>query len=260
MDFSKFKLFGKKEDSTSDKTQGPKQEPKTIEGKKILQESTGTYFTDITRPATPGLYSSPAAKTATKKPIAKGSYLSTVDEKDKWGAGFFTYKPIVKKKLTILLVENTNRMAGQKTILTKIVKSLSLSDLLCIINYGSTVRQGEIIEASTWKEDNLLNKDDLGEKSCLYDALVKLEEFIAAKTIGIEEKEKEKVKIDTVEVIGIGTCRDFGSTKTKEFGAERFYWTAKRTNVTTKYFCLTEENFKDAAEIGFHSIGAILRN
>jgi len=30
--------------------------------------------------------------------------------------------------------------------------------------------------------------------------------------------------------------------------------------VITKYFCLAEENFINAAEVGFHSIGAIPKN
>lgn len=170
------------------------------------------------------------------------------------------YKPIVKKKLTVLLIENTKQMAEHKEVLSRIFRSLQLNDLVCVINYGSTVHKGKILESSEWNNSDFLCEDDLGEKSCLYDALVELEAFVSTQYFKTTEKDKERVQINSVEVIGIGTCKDNGSKTTKDTAIERFYWLSNKSYVSTKYFCLTENNFLDTAEMGFRSIGAIIRN
>ena len=75
----------------------------------------------------------------------------------------------------------------------------------------------------------------------------------------IEEKETERVRINKIDVIGIGNCKDNGSKISKEQALRYFQKVANLHGVTTKYFCLSENSFIDAAEIGLHSIGAIFR-
>lgn len=282
----KSKLFGAKEPKEekkegdwfnywADNTAEPKQKTErtavTESGMQISQNVLTKETTALGK-VTPSTQGVPTTKVEVKLPAdeqieSKDGKITPEEESKKdsyfgfWGSKYYKpFKPVVKKKLTVLLLENTSLMGKHTEILMRIIKGLSLSDLLCVIQYGSKVEVGEIRETSTWKDAHLFQQSDLGEKACLFDALAELE-LLISKTIGIvEEKEKEKVKIDTVDVIGIGTCKDNGSKISKEQGIERFYWVANRPNIITKYFCLTEENFADAAEIGFHSIGAILRN
>lgn len=170
------------------------------------------------------------------------------------------YKRTVDKKLTIVLVENTAEVAKEKDTLIKIVKSLGPSGLVSIINYGSAVRQSEIFELSEFDEVNLLCTEDIGDRACLYDALKKLENLVYKEYMHIEEKEKERIIIKEIEVIGIGTGKDNCSKVTKDSGIDSFCRIARKPKVTTKYFCLTEDTFINVAEIGFRSIGAIFRN
>ena len=75
----------------------------------------------------------------------------------------------------------------------------------------------------------------------------------------IEEKETERVRINEIHIIGIGNCKENGSKISKEVALKYFKRVVNKKNVTTKYFCLSENSFVNAAEVGFHSIGAIYR-
>lgn len=171
-----------------------------------------------------------------------------------------SYKPSVSKKLTVILVENTAKVLKEKDKLLKIVKNLVPTGLICIINYGSTVRQSEIFDISSFDDTVFLCDDDAGDEACLYNALTILDSLILEKYMTIEEINNHRININQCEVVGIGTCKDIGSVFSKEDAIQCFCRVSKRAGITTKYFCLTEENFMDAAEIGFHSIGAIFRN
>lgn len=172
----------------------------------------------------------------------------------------FFFKRLVSKKLTILLVENTSKVANEKEILTKIIKSLVTDGLVSVIYYGSSVNQTEIVDFFAFNNSMFWCDNNTSDMACLYDALVKLEDIVSKKYMVVEENETEKVRIDKIEVIGIGTCKDNCSITSKEKGIDCFCQILNKPNITTKYFCLTEETFMDAAEIGFRSIGAILRN
>lgn len=167
------------------------------------------------------------------------------------------YKRLVNKKLTIILVENTATVAGQKDKVLQIVENFVRSDLLCIINYGATVNASEILDVSNRKDLTIMYDEGAGEESHLYDALIELEKIVSDKYLKTEEKETERVSIDSVDVIGIGTCRDTGSTASKEDALDKFHLLSLKSKVVTKYYCLTDAYFIGAAEIGFHSIGAI---
>ena len=186
------------------------------------------------------------------------------------GGGFSSYtkkifpKPPVKrfinKQLTIILVENTETMAREKDKVIQLVQSFAQSDLVCIINYGEKIAQSEIFEISSTEKPDISYNEMTGEKVRLFDALVKLEKLVSSKYYATEEKPTENVLIDRITVIGVGTCRDNCSIAPKETALECFQKIASKVKVVNKYFCLTDEYFINAAEVGFHSIGAICRD
>lgn len=171
----------------------------------------------------------------------------------------FYYKKPVDMKLTIILIENTAKVHKEKETLIKIVNNLVTSGLVCVINYGTKIRICDSYDFD-FNSKLLLCDDDIVDSACLYDALINLGTLISAKYMTISEKEKEQIRINKIEIIGIGTCKDSGSKSSKETAIEWFYEATDKPDITTKYFCLTEENFINAAEIGFRSIGAISRN
>lgn len=166
-------------------------------------------------------------------------------------------KPLIKKQLTIILVENTATVSKEKETVLQIVKNFAKSDLTCIINYGKTVMQSEIFEISNLQDFIVSYNEMTGEETCLFDALIQAEKIVESKYLLIEENTKDRIQIDNIQIIGIGTCRDNASVASKEEALSSFYKTASKVKVATKYFCLSEEYFIEAAEFGFHSIGAI---
>lgn len=170
------------------------------------------------------------------------------------------YKRPIDMKLTILLIENTTEVFANKEVLAKIIKRIVSSGLVCVINYGSTVRQSEISSTSVLGNLKFLDEEDVGSNSCLYDALKKLESLVSEKYMCTGKEDGERFIIKSIDVIGIGTCKDSCSETSKEVGIDSFGKVISKSSVTTKYFCLTEDTFMNAAEIGFRSIGAIIRN
>ena len=163
-----------------------------------------------------------------------------------------------EKKITIILVENTDKVVKEKETLIKLVKSVASKGLVSIINYGADVRQSKFIDISTSNDISFLYEDDIDDTACLYDALVYLQSMVSKEHLHFEED--ENIRISKIEIIGIGTCKDGCSRVSKEVAIDCFVKVNSTPKVTTKYFCLTEESFINAAEIGFHSIGSISRN
>lgn len=172
---------------------------------------------------------------------------------------FLNYKRIVNRKLTIVLLENTTQVQTQSEEIERMLKSLVKEDLVCIINYGDCVIQSEIFSAVKLPTTELLLNKYMGEAACLYDALIDLAKLVDKKYMVIEEDKIEKTKIDGIRILGIGTCKDTASKNEKSVAIQKFSQIARLQGVTTKYFCLTEEGFIPAAEIGFRSIGSISR-
>ncbi len=170
------------------------------------------------------------------------------------------YKRLVEKKLTVILIENTDETVNIKDILVKIIKSTVSYGLICVIKYGNCIRQSNIMDVASFNDSSLLSGDNEQNTVCLYDALKALEDLVNKEYMVTHEKEFERERVNQIEVIGIGTCKDNCSVVSREVGIESFCNVAKKPNITTKYFCITEESFVNAAEIGFHSIGAISRN
>lgn len=188
-------------------------------------------------------------------PIYEERYFNTINS---IFAPKTVYKRLVDKKLTIILLENTTEVAKINDMLKKIIQSSVTSGLICIISYGDCVNKSEIL--SDFSDVDFSYNEYPSNKTCLFDALVELESLVSENYMNITEKEKERIKINNIEVIGIGTCKDNCSKAEKKEGIDCFNKVVIRPQVTTKYFCITEESFMNAAEIGFHSIGAIFRN
>lgn len=167
---------------------------------------------------------------------------------------------IVEKKLTIIFLENTSIVAKEKYVINRIVKTLIPKGLVCIINYGTTVRKTEVFEISNYENISLICEEDISENACLYEAIMHLLLLIYEKYMHIEENKKEKIIINKFEIIGFGTCKDNFSKVEKQKALDYFSKLSNKSQVITKYFCITENNFLDAAEIGFRSIGVINRN
>lgn len=188
-------------------------------------------------------------------PIYEERYFNTINS---IFAPKTVYKRLVDKKLTIILLENTTEVAKINDMLKKIIQSSVTSGLICIISYGDCVNKSEIL--SDFNDVDFSYNEHPSNKTCLFDALVELESLVSENYMNITEKEKERIRINNIEVIGIGTCKDNCSKAEKKEGIDCFNKVVIRPQVTTKYFCITEESFMNAAEIGFHSIGAIFRN
>ncbi len=158
-----------------------------------------------------------------------------------------------------MLIENTLQVAAQKQDVEKIVDGLVREGLVRIIYYGKDIQETRAFKAEDVRYQELLLEDKIGEEACLYDALLMASSLADKSYMVIEESEKEKIRINRIEILGIGTCRDQGSKCTKSIAAQKFSDIAKKFGVITKYFCLTEESFIAAAEMGFRSIGSIAK-
>ena len=185
---------------------------------------------------------------------------TNIGKKNKVANRTIFIKRTVEKKLTIILIENTFEVVKEKENLLKIIKSIVTEGLVSVIRYGSSINRSEIFEVSNIDTFTLVSNYSSDSRYRLYDALVDLEKLVSEQYMSIEEKENERIRINKIEVIGIGTCKDKGSNATKKIAIDSFCKVLAKSEVTTKYFCLTEETFIDAAEIGFRSIGAIHRN
>ncbi len=190
-------------------------------------------------------------------------------DKDKKVSSFGGYKhgfyaPLVNKKLTVILIENTATTKKEKDMISKIIKKLVPNGLITAITYGTKLYQCDICEISEFKDEEIFSCEETSEDACLFDALVLLEkvcsdEYMKTKEKVADDGKKERIKINSIEIIGIGTCKNSTSKVSKEVAIDAFEKLTEKPEIVTKYFCLTEETFVHAAEIGFHSIMAISR-
>lgn len=172
----------------------------------------------------------------------------------------YVYKKLVDKKLTIILVEDTTLIGKEHDTLIKIIKNIGSEGKVCIITYGESVKQSEVFELQPNTGIPFPVNENVGDKACLFDALIAVQKMVSDMYSKIEETDTQRIRINSIDVIGIGTCTDNGSQATKEEAFDAFYKVTTMLRVMTKYFCLTEGSFMNAAEAGFRSIGAISRN
>lgn len=172
---------------------------------------------------------------------------------------YYPQKRIIAKTLTILLIENTEKVGQQKEKVLQLVNSyVKLSDLLYIMNYRDIVQECEMIDLTSG-QPIIFFEEGICDKSCFFDAILELEKLVLSKYLITETIGKEEVRIDSIEIVGIGTGTDNASITLKEQALESFSRISLRQKVTTKYYCLEDQYFLGPAEMGFHSIGSISR-
>lgn len=164
-------------------------------------------------------------------------------------------------KLIIFLVENNEDFCNPNSIISKIIESYNIADFVKFITYGSYVKNTEILGIETFNILDLkgiLGGAEESSNSCLYDAIIELEKIVSENMFNvIEETERPRKKIESIEIIGIGRCIDNCSKVSKEVSIQAFNKVLKTKGVVTKYICQTEETFANAAEMGFRSIASI---
>ena len=90
------------------------------------------------------------------------------------------------------------------------------------------------------------------QKILFYDSLVEVSELV--KRLYTEQK---MFRIVSVELICIGNCEDKESKKSKETAIKELNEIIQKYDIKNKYYCLSENEYLEAAEIGFHLIGSI---
>ena len=168
---------------------------------------------------------------------------------------------IRKEKLTVLFVENTEAVISNKDLLKQLFKSLVTTGYVCVITYGATPKISDIYEAKEFNSNQVFIESEYSDKACLFDALLALVEIVFRNAFeGTYEMKKKHVKIENIDVVGIGRCIDNCSLISERVALFSFQNETRNTNIKTKYFCLDEGSFVNAAAVGFRSIGSINRN
>ena len=164
-------------------------------------------------------------------------------------------------KLIIFLVENNEDFCNPNSIISKLIKRYNTADYVKFITYGSWANETEILGIETFNTLDLkgiLGGAEESSNSCLYDGIIELEKIVSENMFKvIEETERPRKKIESIEIIGIGRCIDNCSKVSKEVSIQAFNKVLKTKGVVTKYICQTEETFANAAEMGFRSIASI---
>lgn len=229
--------FGDNKSDINKTSYGEQKKPKTVKEKKTDSDESLDVI-DLKKDDTIG---------------KKKSFLGKGKTQSSW-----VYPRIIKKKLTIVLLENTKKSLEAKNIILKIIHRLLSTDLICIITYGSTIKVEKVVKVSDFADEKLLNIDDMNDNACLYDALEILNKVvtIALKKIQDDDFGINRYKIESIDVIGIGSGLDVGSKMNREEAIKCFDNILSKKDVETKYFCFSEDTFKEVASIGFRSIGA----
>ena len=170
------------------------------------------------------------------------------------------YKPIKQAKLIIFLIENSDIVCKEEEIVKKIINSqVGENTLFCIISYSKEVSVSDIYEAKLIREVQLIDRENVSEELCLYDALLEARITSLKRYFRTKEELPQEFRINSVELIGIGRCIDTYSKSSKEDGIKAFCQISFAKSIT-KYYCIDDSYFVNPAEIGFRSIGAIKRN
>lgn len=173
------------------------------------------------------------------------------------------YKPIKQVKLIVILIENSEMVSQEEEMIKKIVNNQVAGEnnnsLFCLISYDKAVHVSKVYEAKQLKEVKLIDKENVSEGLCLYDALLEARKIALKRYYKTKEEIPQEFRINSVELIGIGRCIDNCSKSSKEEGINAFGQILFAKS-TTKYFAIDDSYFLNPAEIGFRSIGAIRRN
>lgn len=171
----------------------------------------------------------------------------------------YFFKKHIKKELVVILLEDNKEVAKYNQSILKIYKSLTLNKLVYIIKYNKKIKYSSILTPDLLANESIICSSESINESCLYDVLSKMKNIMNFYLDKDIEREKAIYTIDSIEIIGVGTCTDNCSISDKEKSIQDFNLAISNDKVKTKYFCLTEKNLINAAELGFHSIIAIDR-
>lgn len=168
----------------------------------------------------------------------------------------FFFKKTVDKSLTVIIVEDTEETVKKREELLKIINMRVRSDVICIVRYGNTVSIEKVQENNEFNRNNVFSRQKQNSDTvCFFDA-IKIVESIAevCKYKVYEENGWEKKKIQSIDIIGIGTGKEYGS-KTDFTQAIKSLNKINEKNIETKYFCLEDTYLSGLASLGFRSVG-----
>lgn len=166
-------------------------------------------------------------------------------------------KPVVNKKLTILLVEETSEMLPYATrLLNKNVEVVNKDDFLCIIRYSENVETVVKIKDKFNEVELKANVDTTNDKKSFYDALKKAYEIVMQYSIGTIEDSINRYRVCEFEIVGMGTASDNSSEITFEEAIKEFDKILNK-GIKTRYFCIDDVYMKNAAAFGFRTIGSM---
>ena len=214
--------------------------PQVEKKEETTKQDSTTVTTTISKNKDKGITIKDAENAKEDKAIPKGTVIPTLQ-----------IPRLESKKVTIMLLENTPFMKQLK--IERIATNIS-SDPDQIV---TIVRYGENIETINYNQgDSIAFDGKESEKILFYDSLVEVSELV--KRLYTEQK---MFRIISVELICIGNCEDKKSKKSKETAIKELNEIINSINemkdVINKYYCLSEKEYLEAAEIGFHLIGSI---
>lgn len=210
--------------------------PQVEKKEETTKQDSTTVTTTISKNKDKGITIKDAENAKKDKAIPKGTVIPTLQ-----------IPRLESKKVTIMLLENTPFMKQLK--IERIATNIS-SDPDQIV---TIVRYGENIETINYNQgDSIAFDGKESEKILFYDSLVEVSELV--KRLYTEQK---MFRIISVELICIGNCEDKKSKKSKEAAIKEFNEIIQKYDIKNKYYCLSEKEYLEAAEIGFHLIGSI---
>lgn len=210
--------------------------PQVEKKEETTKQDSTTVTTTISKNKDKGITIKDAENAKEDKAIPKGTVIPTLQ-----------IPRLESKKVTIMLLENTPFMKQLK--IERIATNIS-SDPDQIV---TIVRYGENIETINYNQgDSIAFDGKESEKILFYDSLVEVSELV--KRLYTEQK---MFRIISVELICIGNCEDKKSKKSKETAIKELNEIIQKYDIKNKYYCLSENEYLEAAEIGFHLIGSI---
>jgi len=210
--------------------------PQVEKKEETTKQDSTTVTTTISKNKDKGITIKDAENAKEDKAIPKGTVIPTLQ-----------IPRLESKKVTIMLLENTPFMKQLK--IERIATNIS-SDPDQIV---TIVRYGENIETINYNQgDSIAFDGKESEKILFYDSLVEVSELV--KRLYTEQK---MFRIISVELICIGNCEDKKSKKSKETAIKELNEIIQKYDIKNKYYCLSEKEYLEAAEIGFHLIGSI---
>lgn len=168
----------------------------------------------------------------------------------------FYYKRTLKKKLVIVLLEDTEEAFFYNEYINELLKEELKNCLVRIVSYNDVVFSTNIMKEEDMDyEKEIFHSTYNTSQCCLFEALRILLSLCNQKS-NIQD-EKFKYEIGKIELIGIGRCIDNFYENIEEDAINIFSYIVKKYNIKTKYYCLKEENIIDVAQFGFRSINVI---